>query len=81
VSKSIYSCVVEGDPICDDAPRARTLLLEAHRNIVDLSEILGCIKNGEDEEFDLGYLLGQVEACRAILAPHITTDYKTPVNR
>ena len=49
MSKSIYSCVVEGDPI----------------------------KEHEDEEYDLGYLMGQVEACRSILATHITTYYKT----
>ncbi len=71
MSKSLYSCVVEGDPSCDDAPKARTLLLEAHRNLVDLSEMLGRIKDLEDEECDLGYLIGQVEAARAILATHI----------
>ena len=76
MSKTLYSCVVEGDPICDDAPKARTLLLEAHRNLVDLSELLGRIKDREDEEYDLGYLMGQVEAARAILATHITTDYR-----
>jgi hypothetical protein len=76
MSKSIYSCVVEGDPICDDAPVARRLLLDAHRNLKDLSEILGTIKAREDEEYGLGYLIGQVEAARSILATHITTDYR-----
>ena len=75
MSKSLYSCVVEGDPICDDAPKARALLLDAHRNLVDLSEMLGRIKDLEDEACDLGYLIGQVEAACAILATHITTDY------
>ena len=78
MSKSIYSCVVEGDPICTDAPMARRLLLGAHECLEDLSEVLGTIKDHEDEEYDLGYLIGQVEAARAILASHITTDYKTP---
>ena len=76
MSKTLYSCVVEGDPICDDAPKARTLLLEAHRNLVDLSDLLGRIKDREDEEYDIGYLMGQVEAARAIIATHITTDYR-----
>ena len=76
MSKSIYSCVVEGDPICDNAPVARRLLLDAHRNLKDLSELLGIIKDREDEEYDIGYLMGQIEACRAVLATHIATDYR-----
>ena len=76
MSKSLYSCVVQGDPICDNAPKARTLLLEAHQNLVDLDDLLGRIKNQEDEEYDLGYLIGQVEAARAILAMHIPKDYR-----
>jgi hypothetical protein len=76
MSKSIYSCVVEGDPICDDAPVARRLLIDAHQNLKDLSEILGAIKAREEEEGDLGYLIGQVEAARSIIAAHITTDYR-----
>ena len=76
MSKTLYLCVVEGDPICTDAPTARELLLAAHRNLKDLSGVLGIIKNREDDEYDLGYLVGQVEAARAILATHITTDYR-----
>jgi hypothetical protein len=81
MSKSIYSCVVEGDPLCDDAPVARRLLLDAYRNLKDLSEILGAIEAREDEECDLGYLIGQVEAARSILATHITTDYEPGLTR
>lgn len=76
MSKSIYSCVVEGDPICTHAPIARTYLIQAHQSLKDLSEILGLIKDREDEEYDLGYLMGQVEAACAVLATHITTDYR-----
>ena len=70
MSKSIYSCVVEGDPICDMAPQAQKHLWKARDALKDLAFTLHEISMREDEEAELGYLCGQVDACLKILASH-----------
>jgi len=72
VSKSIYSCVIEGDPICTYAPNAQAHLLKARDALKDLAFTLHEISNREDDEAELGYLCGQVDACLKILSSHET---------
>ena len=71
MGKSIYSCIIEGDPICDMAPKAQRLLFESRDRLKDLAFLLGEIYAHEGEqETDLGYLMGQVDACLKILSTH-----------
>lgn len=70
MSKSIYSCVIEGDPICDHAKQAHDYLTEAKSNLLNLARVLSEIENNEEEETELGYLMGQVAVCMMILNYH-----------
>ena len=71
MSKSIYCCVIEGDPLCTHAPKAQGHLLNARDALKDLAFTLGEILTNEGEqETDLGYLMGQVDACLKILSAH-----------
>ena len=71
MSKSLYTCIIEGDPICTKAPEAQRLLLIARDSLKDLAFLLAEIDSREGEqETHLGYLEGCVDSCLQILESH-----------
>jgi hypothetical protein len=68
-SKSVYSRVIEGDPTCDQAPKAQKHLSDARDSLKDLALTLQQISVKHPEP-ELSYLCGQVDACLKILSNH-----------